>query len=104
MFIGAAWNESDGDAPAGCQIHFGIENDGGTVAFAPTNLSGSDGNPINFRVGEAGTWALVADNTNKALRLNFTATANDTYRVGGTLIYAFAGQGLRASNYTVGTN
>lgn len=101
-FIGAAWNETDGDAPAGCIVYFGIENDGGTIAFAPTNLSGANGNPINAQVGEAGTWALAADDVNKALVVRFTPTANDVYRVSGVLHYAFAGAGLRNSNfYTV---
>jgi hypothetical protein len=97
-FIGCAWNLTLGDAPAGIIAQFGIENDNDTVAFAPTNLSGADGNPVSQRLGEAGTWALVAENTLKALVIRFTPTANHTYIVTGQLQFAFAGAKSRFSN------
>lgn len=104
IFVGAAWNETDGDAPGGAIIYFGCENDGGTVALAPTNLRATDGNDIVEFAGEAGTFAVAADDTNKAVTVSFTPTNDDTYKVAGTLHYAFAGAGMKFSNFFSQTN
>lgn len=87
MFMGSAWNLTDGDNPAGIITYFGIENDGGTVAAFPTNLRATDGNPINEFSAGVGTWALSADDTNKAIKVAFTGTANKEYNVSGVMFY-----------------
>lgn len=105
MLICSAWNVTDGNVPTGAIVYSMVENDGGTVAAVPTNLRATDGNPITEFVGETGgTFAVVADDTNKAFRLNFTATANDTYEVAATLYYAFSATDLRGSNFFSVTN
>lgn len=88
-FIGAAWNVTN-KTIGGCQTDVGIQSVDNVISFSPTNLSGADGNPVTLRnVTPAGTFALVADNTNKALRVNFTPVANAKVRVSGVLYFAF---------------
>jgi hypothetical protein len=81
----AAWNVTDNSAAtaAGSLIDFMISNDSGTVAFTPTNLSGSDGNPIIARTGGVGTLTVGADDTNDALTVLFTGAASKNYYVRG---------------------
>lgn len=97
-FVASAWNETDGDNPAGAIIYFGIENDGGNVSAAPANIRATDGNPlVEFSAG-VGTWAVTADDTNKAITLSFTGTADKTYDVQATMYYAVAGANFRRPN------
>ena len=105
QIIASAWNVSDADVPTGAVMFAMVENDSGTVGAVPTNLRATDGNPITEYVGESGgTFAIVADNTNKALRLNFTPTANDTYEVAATMLYSFSSTDLRGPNFFTATN
>lgn len=102
LFIGAAWNETDGDVPTGTVIYFGLENDGGTVA-APAFGTGT--NLAGVAIGESGgLFAIAADDTNKAVSVRFTATANDTYKVFGTMYYSFAGANMLTPNMYSQTN
>lgn len=93
FFVGTAWNITDGDNPAGAIVYFGCENDGGTVAMFPTNLRATDGNEIVEFTSGVGTWAVDADDTNKALKVTFTGTASKAYIVTGNLYYSFVARG-----------
>lgn len=90
----AAWNTTDNSAAtaAGSLIDFMISNDSGTVAFTPTNLSGSDGNPIIVRTAGVGTLTLAADNTNDALTVSFTGANSKNYLVRGFIDFVMIGQ------------
>ena len=98
-----AWNITDGDSQMAFRtIEFGVQrNAAGTVAFAPTNLSGADGNPIVVRTASPGTETLVVavDDVNKAFVVNFTGEASKQYNISGLLTYAFAAETMSFSNY-----
>ena len=104
----SAWNVTDGDAPTGAIISAMIENDGGTVAIVPADIDPTatfTDNPISRFVGETGgTFAVTADNTNKALGVTFTPTANDTYEVSAVLYYCFSAADLKNPNFYTATN
>jgi hypothetical protein len=96
-----AWNMTDG---AGNEViykaHAAFSNDDGTVAVSPTNLSGSDGNPIEIYDVAPGSEAvaLAADNTNDAVILNFTGEANKVYKVTATANIVFIAANTRFLN------
>lgn len=105
QLVGSAWNVSDNSAPTSAFIFGVFKRQSGTVSIAPTNLRSTDGNPITEYVGETGgAFALSVDDTNKAIRVLFTATANDTYEVAATVIYSFAAADLRGPNFFSVTN
>lgn len=81
MYSFVAWNITDGTVEDVRMGEFSIENDGGTTAFVPTNLSGADGNPTVRGTNGSGTVTLAADNTNDALTLSYTGTASKVYSV-----------------------
>lgn len=108
MLIGrfylAAWNTTDNSAAtaAGSLIDFMITNDSGTVAFVPTNLSGSDGNPIIERTAGVGTLTVAADDTNDALVVNFTGANSKDYYVRGFAEFVMVGNDSGTNvNYTL---
>jgi hypothetical protein len=88
MYNFTAWNVTD-DTVATQMGMFGIENDGGTVAFAPADLDGEG----NFVVGSGtnpleilgstveGTLSITADDTLDALQIEYTGTASKNYSV-----------------------
>lgn len=108
QLIVSAWNLTDGDDPAGSVIYFMAENDGGTVNLLPADFN--TGTPVEnpsipYDAAVAGVVAtVVADNVNKSINVNFTPTANDTYKVAGTLTYSFASAAIRNPNYFSVTN
>ena len=109
MLVVSAWNVTDGDNPAGSVVFFSAENDGGTVALFPADFyAGADftANPvIAYDDGVSGLVAtMAADDTNKAVVFNFTATANDTYEVNASLYYSFSSAKLRNPNFYTATN
>lgn len=98
FIVASAWNETDNTTPAGAVIYFGVENVNNTVSVSPVNIRATDGNPINEFDAGVGTWALSADDTNKAIALTFTGTANKKYDVQATMYYAVAGSNFRRPN------
>lgn len=105
QLVGSAWNVTDGSAPTSAFIFGVFKRQSDTVSIAPTNLRAADGNPITEYVGETGgAFALSVDDTNKAIRVLFTATANDTYEVAATVIYSFAAAELKGPNFFSVTN
>ena len=97
-----AWNITDNSAATAVSsfIDFSVTNDSGTTAFTPTNLSGSDGNPIIRRTGGVGTMTLGVDDTLDALLVNFTGTASKEYLVRGYIDFTCTGVNAREySNY-----
>jgi len=93
-----AWNITDGDNPAGAILYFSLENDNDTVAVFPTNLRATDGNPIVEYTTGVGTWAVAADDTNKAVVLRFTGVASKAYMCQATMQLAIAGDGFKLPN------
>jgi len=100
----AAWNITDGDNPAGSLVDFMAENDGGTVAFTPTNFSGTDGNPIIVRTGGVGTLTVTANNTNKAIQPAFTGTASKNYYLRGFIDFVVVTANSHNANYLTATS
>lgn len=98
MVMAMAWNITDGDNPAGAVLFAAVENDGGTVAVFPTNLRATDGNPIVEYTTGVGTWAVAADNTNKAAVLNFTGVASKSYMCQATAYISVAGDLFKLPN------
>lgn len=102
-----AWNMTDGDQQQiiVTQEVAAARDSGDVVAVEPTNLSGTDGNPISVRSTVPGseTVAMAADDTNKALVLNFTGEASKNYIVSATFAYTFVGAKMRSSNYILAT-
>lgn len=79
----------------------------GTIAFVPTNLTGSDGNPITEAAGSAGpTIAVAVNNTadTKYVCCRFTPAEEKRYTVAGLFVYAFTGRYMNYSNHLVLTN
>lgn len=81
MYSFSAWNITDGTVEDIRMGEFSVENDGGTTAMIPTNLSATDGNPTVRATNGSGTVALAADDTNDALTLDYTGTASKVYHV-----------------------
>lgn len=101
MFL--AWNLTDGAGAdvVSRMVDFGISNDSGTVSFLPANLSGTDGNPIVVRTSSPGseTAVLAADDTNNALRLNFTGEASKNYIVTARIDALLVSKDLKNPNF-----
>lgn len=76
-----AWNITDGTVEDLRIGEFMIENDGGTTAFVPTNLSATDGNPTVRATNGSGTVTLAANDTEDAMTLSYTGTASKVYLV-----------------------
>jgi hypothetical protein len=101
-----AWNITDNSAATAASsfIDFSVTNDSGTTAFTPTNLSGTDGNPIIRRTGGVGTLTLGVNDTLDALVVNFTGTASKEYLVRGHIDFVCTGLNAREySNYYTAT-
>lgn len=77
----SAWNITDGTVEDIRMGEFNIENDGGTTAFVPTNLSATDGNPTVRATNGSGTVTLAANDTEDALTVSYTGTASKVYFV-----------------------